>query len=102
MRLLIRYIYLVSRQFRMGWGYMDSLHKQRQYFAFCGQTDGSLSVVLIDDTFRLGKDYPVGGAYNYKQAEEFRTKYIDGRESCEGENAVIREFVEEYLSGINE
>ncbi|HQM01788.1 MAG TPA: hypothetical protein PLH98_14745 [Ruminococcus flavefaciens] len=97
-----RYIYLVSRQFRMGWGYMDSLHKQRQYFAFCGQTDGSLSVVLIDDTFRLGKDYPVGEAYNYKQAEEFRTKYIDGRESCEGENAVIREFVEEYLSGINE
>ena len=83
---------------------MDSLHKQRQYFAFCGQTDGSLSVVLIRhrETFRLGKNYPVGGAYNYKQAEEFRTKYIDGRESCEGENAVIREFVEEYLSEINE
>ncbi len=95
-----RYIYYVSPQFRMGWGYMDSLRKNRKHFAFCGQPDGTLSVVLTGDAFRLSKDYPVGIPYTQEQAEEFREKYIDGKKPCVGEDAVIREFVVEYLAKI--
>ena len=81
---LKKHLRLISNNVRFGVGYLDCLHKERQYFAFHGQpvrNDDFFTTaeISVHDYFRIEKDYPEGAVFTPEQAEEFRKKYIDGR-----------------------
>ena len=76
---LKKYIRVISNGVRFGVGYIDELHKERQYFAFHGQPSRNEDYFITtrisgSDCFRIEKDFPVG----CDKAEEFRRKYIEG------------------------